>query len=140
MMSALEIRDLLQTALAEVLGVYRFGNLETPAIRIDDGGQPGPVDGVAIGLEVVIATQLETTLTPLLGGSFQQLWTTAIALKQWDTEGTTLPALVAALQALRSVPVLDVSGPIARQVRNSNLDNIERSLITVRQTELLSIE
>jgi hypothetical protein len=133
-----ELGTALETSLDEELGTYTFSNgLSTAAIRVDDGSDPFDEEPAVDGLECVIQQAIDVPIRPLLGGDYQQDWATAIVLKQWDIERTTLVGMHLALEALAEFS-FQLAG-VRRVVRSSRLDNIETCTISLIETEVISV-
>lgn len=126
------LRDTITTALADQLGTYTFsGGQTTPAIRVDDGSDPYDEEPSVEGLEVVLVTNPEVSISMLMGG-YQQTFSALIVLKQWDIAETTLAAMTALMPYLNAEDNLQI-GAVRRVVRTTKLDNIETMSIQVSQ-------
>ena len=137
MIDILALREAIEAALTAHTGTYTYSDgLTTPAVWVEDG--ENLLERSAAGLEVVIQPSLEVPIVPTFDG-YQQTFTAAIMLKQWDIEKTTLEAMPLLLGALHSLPQLQVGQP-RRIVRSSKLDNIETLRIPVSQSFLTQIE
>lgn len=136
MIDLLELRSTLAEALGGAIGTYTFvgTGATTPAIRVDDGSNPYEEEPKVDGLEVVIAASPEVPIAMLMGG-YQQTFTVAIVLKQWDINATALDAMERVLPALMQSDSLAIGNP-RRIVRSTRLDNIETLTIPVSQTFL----
>lgn len=126
------LRNAITTALSDQLGTYTFsGNQTTPAVRLDDGSDPYDEEPSVEGLEVVIVTNPEVSISMLMGG-YQQTFSALIVLKQWDIEQTTLAAMTALMPYLNAEDNLQI-GAIQRVPRKIKRDNIETLSIQVSQ-------
>lgn len=130
-----ELKAAIVSALGDQLGTYTFQSVgaTSPAIRVDDGVDPFNEEPIVGGLECVIQPNLEVPITDLIGG-YQQTWTAAIVLKQWDITKDTLTAMDAITHAVAELDGLRITSR-RRIVRSTKLDNIETMQITVAQIE-----
>jgi len=126
------LKAVLQSALAEYLGIYRFsGNLTTPAIRIEDRSDPYPEEPTVTGLELVIVPPVGGDYRQLLGG-FQDGRRTLILLKQWDSDQTTEQGRDVLLAALLQLDDLGIERAVTTP-RSGLFDDLETLRVEVTQ-------
>jgi hypothetical protein len=145
MIDLLNLRNILETALAEELGAYTFvteaGTQTTGAIALDMGDGSYPIAGTRVdGLECVIIFRPEIPMKVLFGG-YEETYSVQIVLKQWDAVRTTLPGLDKVLEALGEMPELSLqSGSVRRVLPLPKLGNIETVQLTVYQVFLTEFD
>lgn len=134
LLTELDIRGALLTALTPHLGTYTYSNGTTElAYKATDGsyqaaGQPwpfGPEVPKVTGLEAILELDVdEPDYTPLLGRDFWLYRKARLTLKQWTITSTVRPASRAVLSALNRLAVYRIR--IGTRVgRDSRVDNLE---------------
>ena len=143
LLTELDIRSALSTALTSHLGTYRYSNGATePAFKATDGryqaaGQPwphGPEIPKVTGLEAVLEVDTDAPdFTPLMGRDYFLRRRCRLTLKQWDVTATVRAASSAVLVALNNAHLTDIQ-PGPRVGRDSRIDNIEAQSFTFTYT------
>jgi hypothetical protein len=139
LLTELDIRSAIATALTPYLGTYRYSNGATePAFKATDGsyraaGHPwpfGPEVPKCSGLEEVLEVDVEApAMTQLLGADYWNYNRCRLTLKQHDITSTVRPATNALRQALNNLRVYQLEiGP--RVSRDARVDNIETQSFT----------
>jgi hypothetical protein len=143
LLTELDVRGLIATALTGLLGTYTYSNGATEsAFKATDGiyrakGDPGPhgpeVPKVT-GLEAVLEVDVEAPqFTPLMGRDYFLRRRCRLTLKQWDVTATVRTASRAVLVALNNARLTDIQ-PGPRVSRDSRIDNIETQSFTFTYT------
>lgn len=145
LLTELDIRSAIATALTGLIGTYRYSNGATePAFKATDGayraaGHPwphGPEVPKCSGLEVVLEVDVDAPeMTQLMGSDYYNYNRCRLTLKQHDITATVRPATTALRKALNDLRVYRLTqGP--RVPRDSRLDNIEaQSFVFLYPTE-----
>lgn len=134
LLTELDIRSLVATALAGMVGTYTYSNGVTEAaLKATDGayrgtGQPwafGPEVPKVTGLEVLIELDVESPeYQPYLGSDYWIRRRARVTLKQHTITATVRPAARALVKALNRPDIVGLEiGP--RVSRDSRVDNIE---------------
>ena len=139
LLTELDIRSAIATALTGLLGTYTYSNGATEtAFKASDGSyraanhpwQFGPEVPKCTGLEAVLEVDVDApAMTQLLGADYWIYRQCRLTLKQHDitaTVRTASSALVKALNVLR-VYQLEIGPRVSRDVR---IDNIETQTFT----------
>ena len=139
LLTELDIRSIIATALTGMLGTYRYSNGVTePAFKATDGryqapGHPwphGPEVPKVTGLEAVLEVDVEDPdYTPLMGTDYYLYRRCRLTLKQWDITATVRAASSAVLVALNNARVYQLQ-PGPRVSRDSRIDNLETQSFT----------
>ena len=142
-LTELDIRSAIATALAPMIGTYRYSNGQSePAFKATDGayraaGHPwphGPEVPKCSGLEAVLEVDVdEPDFTPLMGRDYSIRRRCRLTLKQWDITATVRAASSAVLVALNNARLTDIQ-PGPRVSRDSRIDNIETQSFTFTYT------
>lgn len=120
----------VETLLAGLIGTYTFttdlGVQTTPALRVEDGSDPYPVEPQVTGLEVVIRPEAAIAATIFLAGDRQFAFRSEITLKQFDISATTQTAREALMTRLGGLEEVGAIVP-----RDGRLNNIETCTLVV---------
>lgn len=81
-----DLRDYIQDAIADDLGIYTFQDGSVvPAIILTYGTANSVPDNTAIdGLECVVVGRLEVPMQPLQGNQWAETFQVQVRLRQWD--------------------------------------------------------
>lgn len=141
LLTELDIRAIVQTALSDILGTYTYsGGVTQPAFVADDGayqnaGDPwpnGPEVPRVTGLEVVLDIDVDAPdFTPLMGGDYFAYRLCRVTLKQWAITSTVREASRRLVRALARSDIVGLTiGP--RVPRMARIDNIETQSFTFK--------
>jgi hypothetical protein len=139
LLTELDIRAIIATALDGLLGTYTYSNGVTePAFKATDGsyrakGDPwphGPEVPKVTGLEAVLEVDIEAPdFQQLMGRDYTLDRRCRLTLKQWDITSTVRAASSAVLKALNNTRVYRLQ-PGPRVSRDTRIDNLETQSFT----------
>lgn len=127
-----EIRDVLRTQLADIIGTYTLPNGSTlPAIRLSDGSDI-PSEATVSGVEIVVMFSPTANIRYYIGGAYTQTSQGMVYLYQHDITLNAIDYLPRLIDALNTIDpsILTVrSNEITGTHRSAALDSVAQLVV-----------